>query len=379
MTELRDRLLAPCAIVDENKVRGVDAGALILRLLFFEGNILDSTRLGEIPHLVRLLGVDQVMVLLKSGSLQINCDARTFGQTGQLVDFRQGIHGPVLPPGSFSFALITVPSRDEYLSGCLAEMQAELSLPLKKVIKLKQELLRHIVAIPEGLGRGAVRQLNLDLTDNRDVARASLAQTLVQAGHTVNMSQLRIELEPIGNDGYRATTNLSSLGIESNEEHSLVERALLGVGGLSLRLEQMQSFQAISGFRDEELPIFDSKVQFLASQLTAEDQAARFQRVVTLAGLPDPTEALIAGQSIDIEKLLKVRSSDECRDFRLWLRTLDQETDKDIEDRVNSLKAKVSEAFQSKTGRAIRFGSGSRFGIHSRRGTSGKPGPGSSR
>ena len=41
MTELRDRLLAPCAIVDENKVRGVDAGALILRLLFFEGNILD--------------------------------------------------------------------------------------------------------------------------------------------------------------------------------------------------------------------------------------------------------------------------------------------------------------------------------------------------
>jgi len=354
MTELRDKLLAPCSIIDSNtnKVVDVDAGALILRLLLFERNVLDSVRLGEFPHLIKVLGFDQVMLLLQEGCLEINCDARTFAQTGRLASPRQ----QALPLGSYRFNLVTMPNRDEYLSGCLHEMQSSLAIPLKKTIKLKKQIIRRIVDVPDNLGKAAVAQLERDLMDNRDVSRISLAQTLERAGKDFDKPKLRLEIEALGNSEYRTSTNLSSFGVEPDEQQALVERALLGVGGLNLRLERMKTLMAISGFRDEELPIFDAKVNFLAAQITPEAQVDRFQRVVTLAGLPDPGEALAGGQSIDIEKLLKVRDTEECREFRTWLRSLDQETDKDIEDRVNSLKAKVAEAFQSKTGRAVRFG-----------------------
>ena len=354
MAELRDRVLGPCALTDPSSGRliGVDVGALLLRLLLFENNMLDSIRLGEIPHLVSVLGFDQVMALLTQVGLQINCDARTFGQTGQLAVLRPT---GVLPLLSYSFGLVTMPDRDEYVAGCLHEMQASLNLPIKKIVRLKKAIMKCLIDPPATLGRAATTQLMQDLTDNREVARVSLRRTLEQAGHSFDQTGLRIHIEPLGDGDFRTTTNLSSYGIDLNEQHSLVERAFLGVGGLALRLDQMQSLQVISGFREEELPIFDAKLNFLAAQISPEAQADRLQRVVTLAGLPDPSEALAQGLEINIDKLLKVRESDECRDFRAWLRTVDQETDDAIRDRVSSLKAKTSEVFHSSTGRVIRF------------------------
>lgn len=354
MAELRDRLLAPCAVIDPGggEIVGADVGGLLLRMLLFEDNVIDSIRLQEFPHLVEVLGIDQVIALLNSGCLQIACDARFFGQQGQTDGFEK----PLLPHGSYAFRVVSLADRDEYVSGSLQDMQANLALPLKRIIKLKKAIVERIIIPPETLGKAATAQLRQDLVENRDVCRISLARTLEQRGHPADLSKLRIEIEALSEDpDVRTTTNLSSLGIDPNEEHDLVGRALLAVCGLNLRLEEMQVLHVISGFRDEELPIFDAKLDFLASQIAPEAQASRFQRVVTLAGMPDPGEALEQGLGINIDKLLAIRESDECREFRTWLRTIDQETDRAIEDRVSSLKSKVSEAFHSGTGRAVRF------------------------
>jgi len=355
MPELREKLLAPCVVVDPGSGQVIDAdvGALLLRILLFEGNMIDSIRLQEFPHLVRVLGVDQVRALLDDGELQINCDARTFGRMGQKDSAGNAV-------GSFDthdIRLISLADRDEYIGGALQEMQKSLLLPLKKEIKLKRSIVRRIIDPPETLGQAATAQMRRALADNRDVCRISLGRSLQQAGHQVDVSTLRIEIEELSGDDpdFRTRTNLSLLGIEPNEEQELVGSALLGVGGINLRLEEMQTFQVISGFRDSELPIFDAKLDFLAAQITPETQAARFQRVLTLAGLPDPGEALAQGVRINIDKLLAVRESSECREFRSWLRTLDENTDREIEDRVNGLRARVSEVFQSGTGRVIRF------------------------
>ncbi|HEX3034416.1 MAG TPA: hypothetical protein VHT73_04675, partial [Thermodesulfobacteriota bacterium] len=66
--DFRSRLLAPCAIRKEGSDIEVDflAGEFLERLILFDKFILDSIRLREIPHLVRLFGDEPILELLKS-------------------------------------------------------------------------------------------------------------------------------------------------------------------------------------------------------------------------------------------------------------------------------------------------------------------------
>jgi hypothetical protein len=59
---------------------------------------------------------------------------------------------------------------------------------------------------------------------------------------------------------------------------------------------------------------------------------------------------------VNVAKLLEVRDSAECQEFRTWLRTLDEKSDEEIKNRVDSFRAKVSEAMKSGPGRVVRFG-----------------------
>jgi hypothetical protein len=357
--EARDRLLAPCVTLnaETNKVTAVDIGALVTRLLLFDHYILDSVRLGEFPHLVGSFGIDGVERLLGAGCFEIHCDARTVGQTGQLAVLESRAQQGVLPIGSYSFALIGVPDRKEYLHGCLQEVQKELGVSTKEAIKLKKALMQRIIDPPDSLGHSGMAQMNRDLADNRDIVRTALTQHLRDEEHLdVQQAQVQCAVEQIAEGDFKTTTNLQTFGFNREREHKIVERALLGVGGLNLRLDQMEALHVMSGFREHELPIFDSKLDFVARHVSPEAQVERFSRIVSLVGLPDPSYAVAQGEKFDIAKLLEVRESAECREFRTWLRSLDEKSDKEIKERVESFKAKVSEAMKSAPGRAVRFG-----------------------
>jgi hypothetical protein len=360
MTDPRDRLLAPCLVAGSpnDQDSQVDLAAIVVRLLLFDHYIIDSVRLKEFPPLVRALGVKGVEALLEAGCVEIHCDARSVGQTGQLAILEDRQQRGILPIGCYSFSLVAMPDREEYLHGCLQEVQPQLGIPLKKAIKLKQKIVKRIIEPPDGLGQAGMDQLQRDLADDRDVARVALLRHLHQEEQREDLDLANIEcsLDEIADRDFRATTNLRALGYDEQREHEIVERALLAVGGVNLRLEQMQALSAITGLRGEELPIFDSKLDYLARQLDPDVQVERFHRVVELAGLPDPAAAIDTGQVMDIEKLLKVRETDECREFRNWLRGVDAATDQELEERIASLRARVSEAMQSRAGRAVRFG-----------------------
>jgi hypothetical protein len=91
---------------------------------------------------------------------------------------------------------------------------------------------------------------------------------------------------------------------------------------------------------------------FLLNEVNPDAQEQRFDRVLALAGLPDPETA---GGTVDVEKLIEIRDTTEIREFRHWLRTLDEATDSEIAERVNSVKARVSEAVRSEAGKTVRF------------------------
>jgi hypothetical protein len=119
------------------------------------------------------------------------------------------------------------------------------------------------------------------------------------------------------------------------------------------RIDDMETYRALSGLQDSEVPILEEKLSLLASQLDPDWQEERFDCIVELHGLPDVEQA--AAQAIDVDQLLEVRSSEECREFRAWLRTLDSADDQEIRERVASLAEATSRVVHSGGGKVARF------------------------
>ena len=135
--------------------------------------------------------------------------------------------------------------------------------------------------------------------------------------------------------------------------HRIVERGLLGLGGLTQRFAEMDVFAALSGFTETDLPLVEEQLKFFL-RISAEVREKQFRRVVEIAGFPDFSSA-ISDKKVNVERLLEVRQSGECREFREWLPTIDDASDAEIKDRISSLRSKLGNAIQSQSGKAIRL------------------------
>jgi len=195
-----------------------------------------------------------------------------------------------------------------------------------------------------------------DLTDNvQNVKTALTIKLRERLQREIRPSDFRFYIERIDEEDYRTETNLSEMyGFEKTETHKIVESALLAIGGLNRRIEDMKFFSALSGFRDIELPIFNEKLRFLEEKLSPEIQKNRLNRVLTVSGLPDIEKAVLE-KRMDLPRLLEIRQSQTCADFREWLWSIDSFTDKELEDRIDSLSQKFSGYINSRTGKAIRW------------------------
>jgi len=116
----------------------------------------------------------------------------------------------------------------------------------------------------------------------------------------------------------------------------------------------MKGFQAITGFRDAEQTFLDEKLGFAVNALRDPTQVRQLSRVLELSGFPDLGVAA-AAREIDLERILSIRASRECAEFREWLRDLGDVSDLDVRDRVASMRARLGGAVASAPGRAIRF------------------------
>lgn len=154
-----------------------------------------------------------------------------------------------------------------------------------------------------------------------------------------------------GEDTFRVETDLHHrAGIAEAETHQIVEVALLAVAGLTQRIGEMKWYSALSGYRDDELPLFRHKLDFLADAVSSQTRERSFQRVMDIAGLPD----FSMDHAIDVDKLLKVRDSTEAREFRDWLGTIGKANEKEIKERVESLRVKVGLASGGTVGKVVR-------------------------
>jgi hypothetical protein len=352
--ELRDRILAGIAVLEAtDDTVNVDVTALLHRLLLFEQVVIKSIRLKELPTLLHAFGYAGLRLLLDAGAMRIICEAATVGQTGQLAVLDSRMAKGLLPLGSYSFAVVREHDRREYIHDCLQEILRVGGLSDREAITLKGDVAARI--LPHTDVRDVGEALITDAVGNRDlVRRAIVAAVARELGIALPLRDLRVQVNQLDAEDIQVETNLQRLlSIDMAQEHKLVERGLLGIGGLNLRVATMKTHRGVDAFEDSDLPLLEDKLTFLLVDVLPAAQESRFHRILHVTDLPEAD--LSEPRSIDVDRLLELRSSADCREFRAWLRESDGLSNDAVRDLLPGLRDRLARAVRGRGGRAARF------------------------
>lgn len=359
MTLARRLLAASAATIPDSNELEVDVGGVLRRLLLFDVYILRSTRLREIRGLVQKLGVHATCQLLESGSLRVYCPSMTMAQTGQATEFASRARKGALPLGSYCFHMVQVIGEDDgrsYIDACFGDAVAGLDLSRRDESMLGQLLPQALETADDDVDAATTEGLREDLRADAPIIRRSVAAQIErQLGVKVSMEQLDLRFHAIDHEDYRGETNLGRLlEISEDQEHRVIEGAVLGAAGVSQRIAEMKAFSAISGFRVGDLPLFEDKLKFLFQHIAPGKQEHRVCRVAEIAGLPDFSGVGVSYE-VDIDRFMTVRDSQECREFRVWLQSVDNASDGEIRKQVLGLRARCRAFCSTVGGRVLRY------------------------
>lgn len=366
--EMRERHVGPITTRagDDGSTVKVDAGALVRRLLLFEHCTLESDNLAEIPRLVTVFGFRGLMELLESGALSIICDYISMGNIGQTLGLKiTRARGRTLPLCSYRIVPVSIPERLD-TGEPYREKYVDQALNVVRNLGLKDGDRRRLMGVLAPM-LGAYPRAVVDdsaagfraLVERQDTSIAKAVEVEFRKARDADLpGAVELRLDDIGNDGdFRVTTNLAS-SARTNEEdaHKIIERALLGAAALDQRFLVMGATGSVSGFREDELPVVETRfpAAWTWREQGGEAQEARFQRVVTIGGLPDLSN-LPSGQEINIRRVLKLRDSADCREMRKWLREIDSESDAEISERLFSFREGLAAATHTRSKSVVRF------------------------
>lgn len=339
----------------------VDLGELLARLLLFDTYVIDSVHFFEIPRFVAAFGFEGTVHLLESGALQILHHARTIGQTLQPGSHRFGQQDASFC--SFSFGRVEAANQRADTSSAMSICNSIPGLSPKQAQVLRSAVGGSLVEPSSTVGESTVSSFVGDLKRAVPAVRFSILDGLRRTADIVAVDEaLSLRVEEIGKHRFFVETNLSTHGIPANVERKIVERALLAVAGLNMKIAEMKAYSVVCGLSDEDLPIFEEKIGFLWTNISPDEQRLRFGKVYSLTGLPDLGAASEGGR-INIDRLLEIRSTRECLEFREWLRSTDEMSDTEIRERTRSLRARLGVEAQRPLGKAIRLATTSGVGF----------------
>lgn len=355
---ITNRIFSHLFLGEFGEVDQLDYQSLIERLILFDRFTLSSNALQEIPHLIRAFGYDGTRALLKSDRFRIHCDLAAVTQIGQY-----GYRDVLLPLGSYCFSPLRLVDHRDYISKCFEEIEKAGCVGGRKMIKLKEDISRVLIPHSNSLGDQAVEKLNQDLRDDHPVIKDAVLLTVKkQRQIEISREQLLLKIEEIREKEFRVETNLGNLlDISEEEVHSCVERSLLGVAGLNRRMEDMDFHEAITVFRDDELPLFRRILDQLVFKLQPE-AVNRFRRVLSFGDFPDLSAACAAGE-VSLQKVLEIAESPECQDFRRWLSEVDSISDEELQSKFRSTKEKMLRLANGDTGKVIRWSASTGIGF----------------
>jgi hypothetical protein len=149
------------------------------------------------------------------------------------------------------------------------------------------------------------------------------------------------------------------LGINLEQEHDMLAELVKGTSNLNQRIADMAEFSAISHFEDSEAPLLFGKIHSLVAQLNPEFDEHAFLRVIGVTEIPK----LIENRRINVDELMKIRETDECREFRSWLSTTDSLDNAELKRILTGFRAKAASFIATKSGKSLRLGVNTTLGL----------------
>jgi hypothetical protein len=199
-----------------------------------------------------------------------------------------------------------------------------------------------------------LKQLDGDIRANTPALKAALVdklRTLISTGQ-LDPQRIEISVEETSDRVFRIDSRLPELlGFSPAQTHKALHDAITAVANLDQRLADMQAHSAITGFLESEAPILFGKLAGIIAPMNPKIAESQFERVIELTRIPDFKE----GQKVNVELLMKVRDSAECREFREWLGALDSVSDANLEKMVAGIRAKLATLAGSTGGKVFRL------------------------
>jgi hypothetical protein len=304
------------------------------------------------PNFYPALLTFNTSALLSSGALRICCELRITAQVAQTDFLVPG--GKALPLGSYSVFCGFAADRRKWISDNLNNVWTT-DLNKSQIKKLK---LAVVDALDNNYLQDCASQLlkdiNNDLASNKGVSLSTAISLEKDKGLKVKPSDFLIKLHQIDEQIFEVETNLGEIfSFDEAEVHKIVEKAVLGIAGLNQRITEMKVHSALSGFLEDETPLFEDRLEFLVQSLAPNKFEVNLERVLVLKNYPNII--LDSVQKIDIEKLLEVRKSQELTIFKEWLRKIDTVTDSEIVEMLRDIRSKLGIFAQSDSGKFLRL------------------------
>lgn len=356
--DISNRIFGGCIRYDERADKNVLLPAtLAINLLLFDSFVMVSVLLAEFPQIIQQFGFDETLELLKTDALEIHCEPTQIVNMGSTEEsLRKGT--------AFSYQIQVLVSQNhrEYISSCFDDLHKNIPLPDKKIIKLKEAILKRLdlrVQKEERLNSPefkAARSLTSDLEANVPSVKRSVILQLERKGKKgVTPEDFELLLHRHEGDKFDAETNIvSALGITEHDGHDAVLQGILNLGGIKQTFQYMSHYSAISSLNEAETSILADELDFFARQMSPERKIEQFTRVLNLKGLPDLELTAMRGE-LKLDKILELRETREIKEFRTWLLNLDSATDAEIKEQIEGISNHIGTFLPTEGGKTIRL------------------------
>jgi hypothetical protein len=341
-----------------NVVTGIDAEGLVQRLLLFDHCIIASVWLKDVQRLLRVVDPDAMCELLDTGAMSFYIDSATGGEIGQSRS-QLNLTGNTSRLKDNEFHFVTIKGQDDpqKVTNAIDELSKTDGVSPTKA-KRVAERVEGLILEPKGLVTlsEAYKAFYAELRNQESTTLKNIvAWELHRLGAKPKGLQLTVE-EFVPED-FRIHSNLTN-GFELPPQNArrILLKSLLELFSVYSRTAHMREFNCILGMEEHEEQVWKIKADSLIRAFAHEPHSRerQFLRVAKIAGLGE--RRLSEGGKIDLDRLMRLRSSDDLAVFRAWMRTSENKTDKEIRDRVTSLRSKFGNFLaDTPAGKALRI------------------------
>ena len=250
--------------------------------------------------------------------------------------------------------------REQRIKECVGRLP---DLNARQRQQLEEALDTRVLAPRERAGDEAIEQLHTELrvdspqTSVRRAVAFTFSETLARR---VEWTEFALTIHRPEAGVFEIETNIDKMfGLSIEQTHKTIGSGLMALGNVNYRLEVMNQVNALTGFDDGDLAIWQGKLGSIFDQARSREYAAeatveRLTRVLELKGFPALGEALSRGK-LNLARLLEVRNDPKVDEFRLWLANVQAVPDEDLAARVNDLRARLSGLADSPAAKVVRF------------------------